>query len=375
MSIFGGDAVARRAPVVGTTGTATTTGSRKHVTPKWVDRLLVAAIVAIPVLYGLGVSFEIGPSMNHLGLIYVVKWGTLPTQPGQIIRLASAELPAWRKYVVGSMVKRFTGFTSDGHLMFEGDNSEWSRDNRDGLKPVPPDHIAGVVVAAFSPRRFIRMFTAEGRFENKLALKLRSEYYVVSGKLLAAWFPNENTTRIYAGGTQIREFKTWRIQSLSWKDGAVLLGREPNPLQWEYISYCPATDKVLAGLDGEGKPVIRHNFPAMTMENGTRIEGGLVLATDKDPATSWIIDSTSPSRSFSKITFLEPFTGKMDIKGGWGSGASLSVSVNGEPPQAFVPPWKEQTVELRRAVSVVLVANKMVNASGQWVITSITFTH
>jgi len=144
--------------------------AKKHVTPKWVDRLLIAVIIAIPVLYTLGVSFEVGPSMNHLGLIYVVKWGSLPTQPGQIVRLAPAELPTWRKYVFGSTVKRVTGFTPDGLITYEGDNSEWSSDSRDGLKPVPPDHVAGVIVAAFSPRRFARLFTTEGRWVNRLEL-------------------------------------------------------------------------------------------------------------------------------------------------------------------------------------------------------------
>lgn len=147
------------------------TSTRKSVTPKWVDWLLIAVIGAILALYGIGFSVEVGPSMNHLGLIYVTRWGTLPTQPGQVIRLAPAELPAWRKYVIGSMVKRFVGFTPDGRLMYEGDNQEWSRDNRDGLKPVSPDHVAGVVVAAWSPVRLVRHFTKAGRMRNDIEFR------------------------------------------------------------------------------------------------------------------------------------------------------------------------------------------------------------
>ncbi len=174
-----------------TPATTGTTRAKKHVTPKWLDRILIVILVAIPISYALGVSFEIGPSMKHLGLIYVVKWGTLPTQPGQVIRLAPAEMPAWRKYVIGSMVKRFTGFTSDGSLTYEGDNSEWSRDNRDGLKPVPPDHIAGVVVAAFSLQRIVRLFTAEGQWVNRLELLYAPDNLT--------WAPDHTKVAAYTG--------------------------------------------------------------------------------------------------------------------------------------------------------------------------------
>ncbi len=163
MSIFGGDAVARRTPVVGTTGT-TTAKVKKHITPKWVDRVLLAILISIPVLYALGFSVNKGPSMGNLGLVYKTSWGEQPTRVGQIIRFAQPDQPTWRKFLLPS-IKRVAEIRNDGYFV-EGDNSEHSQDSRDWGKVVPPDHIAGVITWCWSPKRAWQTRTAEGRFEN-----------------------------------------------------------------------------------------------------------------------------------------------------------------------------------------------------------------
>jgi len=137
---------------------------KKHVTPKWVDRLLIGVLLAMPVLYIAGFNFNYGPSMSHLGWFYRTSWGEQPTRVGQIVRFAPPNQPAWRKYIL-PMVKRVAEIRSDGYFV-EGDNTEHSQDSRDWNKDVPPDHVAGVVVWCWSPARAWRGRTAVGKLRN-----------------------------------------------------------------------------------------------------------------------------------------------------------------------------------------------------------------
>jgi hypothetical protein len=61
--------------------------------------------------------------------------------------------------------------TPEGYV-FEGDNTEWSLDQRefgrDVMAPVPADHVSGTVWAAFHPSRVARWFTFLGRLENRV---------------------------------------------------------------------------------------------------------------------------------------------------------------------------------------------------------------
>ena len=129
-------------------------------------------VSSLILFHALGLSVNHGPSMNYLGWVYATKWFSLPEKDGQIFRFASVDLPAWCKYLPWcTQVKRRVGETPDGRIIFKGDNSEWSKDRRDGLKPVPRDHIAGVVYAAISPRRAAGWFTANGRWRNRVELR------------------------------------------------------------------------------------------------------------------------------------------------------------------------------------------------------------
>jgi type IV secretory pathway protease TraF len=145
-------------------GTAVTIRSKKHVTPKWIDIMLLAILIAIPVLYALGFSINKGPSMSYLGWVYKTSWGEQPTRVGQIVRFAPPDQPTWRKYILPS-VKRVAEIRKDGYFV-EGDNTERSQDSRDWGKVVPPDHVAGVVNWCWSPARAWRGRTAEGKLAN-----------------------------------------------------------------------------------------------------------------------------------------------------------------------------------------------------------------
>lgn len=140
--------------------------TKKHVTPKWADRLLVGVLILMPVLYIAGLNVNYGPSMSLLGWFYRTSWGEQPTRVGQIVRFAQPGQPTWRKYILPS-IKRVADIRKDGYYV-EGDNTERSQDSRDWGKVVPSDHVAGVVVWCWSPARAWRGRTAEGRLRNQM---------------------------------------------------------------------------------------------------------------------------------------------------------------------------------------------------------------
>ncbi|GEM_PF-3079238 len=140
----------------------------KHVTPKWVDRLLIAILLLIPVLYAAGFNVNYGPSMSHLGWFYRTSWGEQPTRVGQIVRFAQPDQPAWRKYILSS-IKRVAEIRKDGYFV-EGDNTERSQDCRDWGKDVPTDHVAGVVNWCWHPQKMWRCLSAEGKYLNWIDL-------------------------------------------------------------------------------------------------------------------------------------------------------------------------------------------------------------
>lgn len=124
-------------------------------------------------LYFAGFCVNYGPSMNYLGWGYWVDWGRTP-QAGEVFRFVPADKPAWHRYLpLATWVKRCTAITSEGYV-FEGDNTEWSLDQRefgrDVMAPVPASHISGTVWAAFHPRRVARWFTSLGRLENWVSI-------------------------------------------------------------------------------------------------------------------------------------------------------------------------------------------------------------
>ncbi len=149
---------------------------------KWLRKVAIIIACVMAVMYIAGFCVNNGPSMNYVGWIYLTNWGSQPTEVGQIIRFVPADKPAWMWWMPGQQwVKRVSGFTADGLVMYEGDNSEWSRDNRDGLKPIPRDHIAGIITVAISPRRFVRLFTAAGRLQNQLEFSFPPDDHVWLG--------------------------------------------------------------------------------------------------------------------------------------------------------------------------------------------------
>lgn len=124
-------------------------------------------LVVLGTFYILGVTVNSGPSMNHLGWVYCFKWFTQPTSDGDIFVFVPANKPAWTKYIPGRQwIKRRVGI-SKGCYIFEGDNEDWSTDNRDLLEPVPPSHVAGTLYCAISPKRLINCFTTSGRMKNR----------------------------------------------------------------------------------------------------------------------------------------------------------------------------------------------------------------
>jgi hypothetical protein len=133
---------------------------------------LVAIIAAMPIFHLGGACVNNGPSMNYLGWVYWTDWGKTP-EVGAVFRFVPADKPAWTKYFPQSTwVKRCVDITPEGLYVFEGDNTEWSTDNRDKLEPVPADHIAGTICAASHPSRTLRWFTPEGRFRNRTEMEL-----------------------------------------------------------------------------------------------------------------------------------------------------------------------------------------------------------
>ena len=136
----------------------------RYITPKWLDRILIAVIVAIPILYVLGFSVNYGPSMSHIGWIYKTDWGRQPIRVGQIVRFATPNQPSWRKYLL-PCIKRVAQITPNGYWL-EGDNTDQSNDSRDWNKVVPFSHIAGLVTWCWSLKRVLNAQTEQGRIDN-----------------------------------------------------------------------------------------------------------------------------------------------------------------------------------------------------------------
>ncbi|MFW5887960.1 MAG: hypothetical protein ACOCUH_04110, partial [Bacteriovoracia bacterium] len=121
-----------------------------------IKRVFIALLVLVIFLYVAGFAINSGPSMNHLGLVYLTDWGSLP-QEGQVFRFTPAENPSWYKYLPQkTQIKRCVGLTDDGRYVYEGDNQEWSEDNRDNFEPVPASHISGVITLALHHQSIFR---------------------------------------------------------------------------------------------------------------------------------------------------------------------------------------------------------------------------
>ncbi|MFW6122519.1 MAG: hypothetical protein ACOC80_16690 [Petrotogales bacterium] len=123
-----------------------------------ITRVFVALFILTLFLYVAGFTINSGPSMNHLGWIYLTDWESLP-QVGQVFRFTPVENPSWYKYLPRkTQIKRCVGITNDGRYIYEGDNQDWSEDNRDDFKPVPKEHVSGVITSVLHPRQIINWF-------------------------------------------------------------------------------------------------------------------------------------------------------------------------------------------------------------------------
>ncbi len=149
------------------------------------------------VLYTAGFCLNDGPSMNYLGWVYWTKWGELP-EVGQVFRFVPADKPAWMKYLPHcTWVKRCVGITPEGLYVFEGDNTEWSMDSQ----PVPADHIAGTIWAAYSPERVARSWSFWGSFINHVTLNLQPhDYHLVDENTIEIRDHDLKRVVIYRGG-------------------------------------------------------------------------------------------------------------------------------------------------------------------------------
>lgn len=177
------------------------TVAKKHVTPKWVDRLLIGVLVLMPVLYAAGFNVNYGPSMSHLGWFYRTSWGEQPTRVGQIVRFAQPGQPTWRKYILPT-IKRVAEIRKDGYFV-EGDNTEHSQDSRDWCRDVPTDHVAGVVVWCWSPTRAWRSQTADGRLRNWLEMNYAPCNWKICGDRLVLTFSSSSFGLFSTDGSPI----------------------------------------------------------------------------------------------------------------------------------------------------------------------------
>lgn len=173
----------------------------KHVTPKWVDRLLIGILLLIPILYAAGFNINYGPSMSHLGWFYRTSWGEQPTRVGQIVRFAQPNQPTWRKYILPS-IKRVAEIRKDGYFV-EGDNTEHSQDCRDWGKDVPTSHVAGVVNWCWSPARAWRSQTADGRLRNWLEMNYAPCNWNIYGDRLVLTFSSSSFGLFNTDGSAI----------------------------------------------------------------------------------------------------------------------------------------------------------------------------
>ncbi|MEI6058061.1 MAG: S26 family signal peptidase [bacterium] len=180
--------------------------TKKHVTPKWVDRLLIGILLLIPILYAAGFNVNYGPSMSYLGWVYRTSWGEQPTRIGQIVRFAQPGQPTWRKYLLPS-IKRVAEIRKDGYFV-EGDNTERSQDSRDWCKDVQRNHVAGVVVWCWSPARAWRSRTSEGKLRNWLEMNYAPCNWKISGDRLVLTFSSSSFGLFSTNGRTIGYYCT-----------------------------------------------------------------------------------------------------------------------------------------------------------------------
>lgn len=328
-------------------------------------------LVALLCLYLLGFTVNSGVSMNGLGWVYFHLWGTQPIRDGQVFVFAPANEPSWCKFVPRQQwVKRRVGIDQLGNIIFKGDNENWSTDNRDGLRPVPPNHIAGVVVAAWSPTRMKNWFSPTGRLKNNLTLNYCPTWLKFSGRFAAAWSPETNTTKVFVDGAEKQEFPGWSMKS-EWRTDTILLGKQNGDV-WSFMSFNPTTNRVTKNLDSEGNLDLSDQVSVTFRDMA--VSGGLVYALDNNPGTSWIVGPTKPKNNLSQLTFYKPFTGKVKFCGTIVSGTVLSVAVNDGSFGTPMPPWKAETIELQDAKRIQLLVSKIDEAGMlTWKVTSVEF--
>ena len=199
-------------------------------------------VSSLILFHALGLSVNHGPSMNYLGWVYATNWFSSPEKDGQIFRFAPADLPAWCKYLPWcTQVKRRVSETPDGRVVFEGDNSEWSKDCRDGLKPVPEDHIAGVVYAAISPRRIVNTFTNHGRLYNWAEFHYPPKKHIVVDRIVATVFDGKFC--IYDGYTitdlgPAYNYASGAVKPIEYRNGRFVY--KPTKKEHEYAVFDPS---------------------------------------------------------------------------------------------------------------------------------------
>lgn len=265
-------------------GTATTTKSKKHVTPKWVDRVLLAILISIPVLYALGFSINKGPSMGNLGLFYKTSWGTQPTRVGQIVRFAQPDQPTWRKFLLPS-IKRVAEIHKDGYFV-EGDNTEHSQDSRDWGRVVPPDHVAGVVNWCWSTKRAWRARTAEGRFENWREFNYERKSVLVGMEgFWAVYHERPMLTEIYSGYNKLTSISG---QCAGWVNGTLRAQQTRSSGEYQIVGWSQST--------------------------GTKVlEDVRLVSTEARTANGWVVQARGPSNQ-NPLAVLDG-----GLKTAWGS--------------------------------------------------------
>lgn len=140
------------------------TKTRKNITPRWADALIVGALLAtVLVPYYKGWRLKVGPSMgNTLGLAYQVKLNVRPTTINQLVVVEEPEetrLKHWwwffRRWVVKDTAKRVVEFRPTG-VIVQGDNDDRSVDSRDWHSAIPWDRVRGVIVRRWPAPKTLR---------------------------------------------------------------------------------------------------------------------------------------------------------------------------------------------------------------------------
>lgn len=154
--------------------------NQKHITPKWVDRLLIAVICIL----ALQLAFATVPML--WGWYPVVGRSMQPTFPFiwgyynlEILQNPSGDLKVNNLVVVkgkvlGHVVKRVAAIDPKQGLLLSGDNFDRSLDSFFGADPhdkrrivyVPFDEVVGRVTNIWSPRNAMRSDSVEGRIRN-----------------------------------------------------------------------------------------------------------------------------------------------------------------------------------------------------------------